>query len=131
MGDIGWLDEEGFLYLTDRKSFMIISGGVNVYPQEIENLLLTHAGVADAAVFGAPDPDLGEKPRDRDAANQGFAEELHTYLRSNLSRVKSPKRIDFMYELPRLPTGKLMKRLLQDAYRGENADLMREIVPGK
>lgn len=137
MGDIGWLDEEGFLYLTDRKSFMIISGGVNVYPQEIENLLLTHAGVADAAVFGAPDPDLGEKvvaviqASDRGAASQEFAEELHAYLQGNLSRIKSPKRIDFMYELPRLPTGKLMKRLLQDAYRGKNADLMREIIPGK
>lgn len=137
MGDIGWLDEDGFLYLTDRKSFMIISGGVNVYPQEIENLLLTHGGVADAAVFGAPDPDLGEKvvaviqPCDSSAAGQAFAEELHAYLRASLSRVKHPKRIDFMHELPRLPTGKLMKRLLQDAYRGTNPDLMREIIAGK
>lgn len=136
MGDVGRLDEDGFLYLTDRKSFMIISGGVNIYPQEIENLLLAHPRVADAAVVGAPHDDLGEvvvaviQPREWEGTDASFAGELHAYLRERLSHVKAPKRIDFMRELPRLPTGKLMKRLLQDSYRGANDVLAAEIVSG-
>lgn len=123
VGDVGWVDEEGYLYLTDRKSFMIISGGVNIYPQEIENLLIEHPAVADAAVIGAPDPDLGERvvavvqPLDWSAAGDSLARELDSYLRAALSPVKIPKQIDFLRELPRQPTGKLFKRLLRDNYR--------------
>ncbi len=125
LGDVGWQDEEGFLYLTDRKSFMIISGGVNIYPQEIENLLVTHPKVADAAVIGAPDPDLGEKvvavvqPLDLSDTGEALADELRTFLRSELSGVKMPKQIDFRDELPRHATGKLYKRLLRDEYWGK------------
>lgn len=127
VGDIGWVDEDGYLYLTDRQSFMIISGGVNIYPQEIENLLVTHPKVADAAVIGAPDPDLGERviavvqPLDWQVREDGLAEELDAFLRKSLSSIKIPKQIDFMQELPRQPTGKLFKRLIRDQYR-ENAE---------
>lgn len=125
LGDVGRVDEEGFLYLTDRKSFMIISGGVNIYPQEIENLLVTHPAVADAAVIGAPDPDLGEKvvavvqPLDPASANDALADELREFLGRQLSRVKMPRQIDFREELPRHATGKLYKRLLRDEYWGK------------
>ena len=125
LGDVGWMDEEGYLYLTDRKSFMIISGGVNIYPQEIENLLVTHPKVADAAVVGAPDEEMGEKvvaviqPLDWATAGDDLAAELSAYCRQHLSHVKSPRAIDFMEELPRHPTGKLYKRLIRDAYWGK------------
>ena len=125
LGDVGWVDEEGYLYLTDRKSFMIISGGVNIYPQEIENLLITHPKVADAAVVGAPCEEMGEKvvaviqPMDWTGDQTALAEELMTFARANLSHVKSPRRIDFMQELPRHATGKLYKRLIRDAYWAE------------
>ena len=125
LGDVGWMDEEGYLYLTDRKSFMIISGGVNIYPQEIENLLVGHPRVADAAVVGAPDEEMGEKvvaviqPMDWTDAGEELAAELSAYLRANLSHVKAPRVIDFMQELPRHPTGKLYKRLIRDAYWGK------------
>jgi len=123
LGDVGWVDEDGYLFLTDRKSFMIISGGVNIYPQEIENLLITHPKVADVAVIGAPDPDMGEKvvavvqPRDMAEAGAALAEELAQWLGPQLSRVKMPRQIDFRAELPREPTGKLFKRLLRDEYK--------------
>jgi acyl-CoA synthetase (AMP-forming)/AMP-acid ligase II len=122
LGDIGWMDEEGYLYLTDRKSFMIISGGVNIYPQEIENHLVGHAKVADVAVIGAPHPDMGEQvvaivqPLDMADAGDALAAELDAYCRTALSGVKIPRRIDFRAELPRHPTGKLYKRLLRDEY---------------
>ena len=122
LGDVGKVDEDGFLYLTDRKSFMIISGGVNIYPQEIENALITHDKVADAAVIGAPDPDMGEKvvavvqPADMAEAGDDLAQELEAFLRQSLSGVKIPRQIDFREELPRHPTGKLYKRLLRDEY---------------
>ena len=122
LGDIGRLDEDGFLFLTDRKSFMIISGGVNIYPQEIENLLVTHPKVADAAVIGAPDADMGEKvvavvqPLDMANAGPALAEELLAYLAPQLSRLKMPRQIDFIEQLPREATGKLYKRHLRDAY---------------
>jgi acyl-CoA synthetase (AMP-forming)/AMP-acid ligase II len=122
LGDVGRVDEEGFLYLTDRKSFMIISGGVNIYPQEIENLLVSHPKVADAAVIGAPDEDIGERvvavvqPLDMAEAGDALAAELIAYLRQSLSGVKVPRQIDFRAELPRHPTGKLYKRLLRDEY---------------
>ena len=124
LGDVGKVDEEGFLYLTDRKSFMIISGGVNIYPQEIENLLVHHPKVADAAVIGAPDDDMGERvvaivqPLDWANAGDELAEELKAYLRPSLSGVKMPRQIDFREELPRHATGKLYKRLLRDEYWG-------------
>jgi acyl-CoA synthetase (AMP-forming)/AMP-acid ligase II len=123
VGDIGYLDAEGYLYLTDRKNFTIISGGVNIYPQEIENLLVTHPQIADVAVIGTPDQDLGEKvtavvqPLDMRDANDVFRVELLEWMRSRLSRVKIPKQIDFRAELPRLPTGKMAKHVLRAQYR--------------
>ncbi len=123
LGDVGWLDEDGWLYLTDRASFMIISGGVNIYPQEIENLLVTHPKVADVAVIGAPDEEMGEKvvavvqPIDWADAGTALADELTGWLESRISRIKLPRRIDFDPELPRHPTGKLYKRFIRDRYR--------------
>ncbi|PKP98688.1 MAG: acyl-CoA synthetase [Alphaproteobacteria bacterium HGW-Alphaproteobacteria-13] len=122
LGDVGWVDEEGFLYLTDRKSFMIISGGVNIYPQEIENHLVTHPRVADVAVIGGPHEEMGEEviavvqPADMADATDAFRDELGAYAREKLSGVKVPRRIDFMEALPRHDTGKLYKRLLRDQY---------------
>jgi long-chain acyl-CoA synthetase len=131
LGDMGYLDEEGYLYLTDRKTFMIISGGVNIYPQEIENLLVTHPKVADAAVFGVPNEDFGEEvkavvqPVSMDQAGQALADELITFCREHLSHVKCPRSVDFMAELPRHPTGKLYKRLLRDKYwEGHNTRIL-------
>ena len=123
LGDVGYQDEDGYLFLTDRKSFMIISGGVNIYPQEIENLLVTHPKVADAAVIGAPDPEMGEKvvaviqPLDMSQAGPELADEIREYLSGQLSRVKMPRQIDFREQLPRELTGKLYKRLLRDEYK--------------
>ena len=123
VGDIGWVDEDGYLYLTDRKSFMIISGGVNIYPQEVENLLIMHPKVLDVAVIGAPDPEMGERvvavvqPKNMADAGPALAEELIEWLGPQLSRVKMPRQIDFRAELPREPTGKLFKRKLRDEYR--------------
>ncbi|MBV56433.1 MAG: acyl-CoA synthetase [Gammaproteobacteria bacterium] len=122
VGDIGYLDGDGFLHLTDRATFMIISGGVNIYPQETENLLITHPKVADAAVFGVPNVDLGEEvkaviqPMPGISPTQHFAQELMDFCLAHLSRQKCPRSIDFIDELPRLPTGKLYKRLLRDKY---------------
>ena len=125
LGDVGYLDEDGFLYLTDRKAYMIISGGVNIYPQEAENVLVTHDKVIDVAVFGVPNDDFGEEvkavvqPREMpvdDAAAQALAGELIQFCRSELADVKCPRSIDFREELPRHPTGKLYKRLLKDEY---------------
>jgi long-chain acyl-CoA synthetase len=122
VGDVGYLDNDGYLYLTDRASFMIISGGVNVYPQECENLLITHPKVADAAVFGVPNEDLGEEVKAAIqlmpgiAPGPGIAEELIAFCAEHLARQKCPRSIDFEAELPRLPTGKLYKRVLRDRY---------------
>lgn len=124
LGDVGWVDEEGYLYLTDRKSFMIISGGVNIYPQEIENWLVGHPQVADVAVVGAPHDELGEEvvavvqPVDMADAGEALAADLVAWCRQSLSGVKTPRRIDFTAELPRHDTGKLYKRLIRDAYWG-------------
>ncbi|HSW23360.1 MAG TPA: AMP-binding protein [Burkholderiaceae bacterium] len=122
VGDVGYLDDEGFLHLTDRSTFMIISGGVNIYPQECENLLITHPQVADAAVFGVPNDDLGEEvkavvqPLPGVKADDEFARSLIAHCRDHLAHMKCPKSIDFTDQLPRLPTGKLYKRALRDAY---------------
>ncbi len=124
LGDVGYLDEDGFLFLTDRKNFMIISGGVNIYPQEIENLLITHAKVADVAVFGIPNAEFGEEvkavvqPVDFESADESLAHELIEWCREHLSHIKVPRSIDFMKELPRMENGKLYKRHLQEAYKG-------------
>jgi long-chain acyl-CoA synthetase len=125
VGDVGYVDSDGFLHLTDRKTFMIISGGVNIYPQECENLLITHPKIADAAVFGVPNPDLGEEvkavvqPMPGIPSGPDLAEELIVFCSQSLSRQKVPRSIDFEAELPRLPTGKLYKRLLRDRYWGD------------
>jgi long-chain acyl-CoA synthetase len=122
LGDVGYVDSDGFLYLTDRKAYMIISGGVNIYPQEAENILITHPKVADVAVFGVPNEEFGEEvkavvqPRDMQDAGPELAAELMAFCRSHLSHLKCPRSVDFEEELPRHPTGKLYKRLLKDRY---------------
>jgi acyl-CoA synthetase (AMP-forming)/AMP-acid ligase II len=125
LGDVGYLDDENYLYLTDRKAYMIISGGVNIYPQEAENVLTMHPDVVDVAVFGVPHDEFGEEvkavvqpremPADDDAAAK-LAGELIQYCRQHLADVKCPRSVDFRDELPRHPTGKLYKRLLKDEY---------------
>jgi fatty-acyl-CoA synthase len=122
LGDVGYLDDEGFLYLTDRKSYMIISGGVNIYPQETEDVLITHPDIADVAVFGVPNEEMGEEvkavvqPHDMARAGKALEAELIAFCGKNLSPIKCPKSIDFEAELPRTPTGKLVKRHLRDRY---------------
>ncbi len=122
LGDIGYLDGDGYLYLTDRKANMIISGGVNIYPQEAENLLVTHPAVLDVAVIGVPDPEYGEQvkaivqPVDMAMAGKEFEAELVAYCRERLSHVKCPRSVDFSESLPRQENGKLYKRLLRDLY---------------
>jgi acyl-CoA synthetase (AMP-forming)/AMP-acid ligase II len=122
LGDVGYLDEDGFLYLTDRKAHMIISGGVNIYPQETENVLVTHPKVYDAAVIGVPNEEFGEEvkavvqPVDMAAAGPELERELIEFCRARISHLKCPRSVDFLAELPRHPTGKLYKRLLKDRY---------------
>jgi long-chain acyl-CoA synthetase len=119
VGDIGYLDEEGYLYLTDRTDFMIISGGVNVYPREAEDALVTHPAVLDAAVIGVPHPDLGEVPHavvqlvEGESGDSGLTERLLAHCRERLASIKCPRTVEYVTELPRLPTGKLAKRLLR------------------
>ncbi len=126
LGDIGYVDEEGFLYLTDRKAHMIISGGVNIYPQETENLLITHPKVADVAVIGVPNEDFGEEvkavvqPANWDDTGPDLEQELLEFCRAHLSHMKCPRSVDFDKELPRHPTGKLYKRLVRDRYWGDH-----------
>lgn len=124
VGDVGWVDADGFLYLTDRRAFMIISGGVNVYPQEAENVLAAHPKVLDVAVVGVPNEDLGEEVKavvqlvDPAEAGAALAAELVAYCRERLAHYKCPRSVDFEAALPRLPTGKLHKRALRDRYWG-------------
>ena len=124
-GDVGYVDEDGYLYLTDRKSFTIISGGVNIYPQEIEDWLIVHDKVADAAVFGVPNEDFGEEvkavvqPMEGVERGPALERELMDYCQANFAQYKCPRSIDFSDQLPRLPTGKLYKRQLRDQYWGE------------
>ncbi|MEO5900236.1 MAG: AMP-binding protein [Ilumatobacteraceae bacterium] len=124
-GDVGFIDDDGYVYLTDRKTFMIISGGVNIYPQECENLLITHPKVADAAVFGVPNVDLGEEVKAAVQLMPGFEagpameRELIAFCQEHLAKQKCPRSVDFEIELPRLPTGKLYKRVLRDKYWGD------------
>jgi fatty-acyl-CoA synthase len=122
VGDIGYLDEDGYLYLTDRRHHMIISGGVNIYPQEAENMLVTHPLVMDAAVFGIPDDEMGQCVKgvvqtvDAADATDAFADELLTWLRDRLSHYKCPRSISFEPQLPRTDTGKLFKQELIKKY---------------
>jgi long-chain acyl-CoA synthetase len=122
IGDLGYLDEDGYLFLTDRRSFMIISGGVNIYPAEIENCLIMHEKVADVAVFGLPDPEMGEFVQAVVQLAPGVASsaqteaELRAFIRSHLAGYKVPRRIDFRDKLPRLETGKLAKYILCREY---------------
>ncbi|MGH8973839.1 MAG: acyl-CoA synthetase [Acidimicrobiia bacterium] len=125
LNDVGRVDEDGFLYLTDRATFMIVSGGVNIYPQEIEDCLVIHPAVEDVAAFGVPNDDLGEEVKAvvqvRPGVETGPAleKELLEWARERLAHFKCPRSVDFEAQLPRLPTGKLYKRLLRDRYWGE------------
>jgi long-chain acyl-CoA synthetase len=127
VGDVGYVDRDGYLYLSDRTTFMIISGGVNIYPQECEDLLITHPKVADAAVFGVPNADLGEEVKavvqlvPGAVSGPEIAAELIAFCGQYLARHKLPRSIDFEAELPRLPTGKLYKRILRDRYWANKA----------
>ncbi|QFG20542.1 AMP-binding protein [Actinomadura sp. WMMB 499] len=121
-GDIGYLDEDGYLFLADRAIDMIISGGVNIYPAEIEGVLITHPAVRDVAVFGIPDDEFGEQvkaavePADGAEPSAALAAELIAHVREKLAGYKAPRSIDFVDAMPRTPTGKLYKRLLRDPY---------------
>lgn len=122
MGDVGRIDEEGYLFLADRKDFMIISGGVNIYPQEVENLLITHPQVADVAVFGVPNADFGEEvkaviqPARWEDAGEAFGQELIAWCKERLADNKCPRSVDFEAALPRAETGKLYKKELKARY---------------
>ena len=123
VGDVGYVDDEGYLYLTDRKAYMIISGGVNIYPQEVENLLVTHPKVADVGRVRRPQRGDGRRGEGGRAARRPGAtparrskRELMEFCREHLAHYKCPRSIDFDAELPRLPTGKLYKRLLRERY---------------
>ena len=121
-GDIGYLDEDGYLYLTDRVDFTIVAGGVNIYPQEIEDVLVEHPKVADVAVIGVPHQDLGEEvkavvePLAGVEADDALAQELIDFCGERLARFKVPRSVDFVAELPRTPGGKVVKREIQDSY---------------
>jgi fatty-acyl-CoA synthase len=127
VGDVGYLDADAYLYLTDRKADMIISGGVNIYPQEAENVLVTHTAVADAAVFGIPHPELGEEVMGvvqvtvGASPNPELKADLLSYCHQRLAKYKCPRTIDFVDQLPREPTGKLYKRLLRERYAAAGA----------
>jgi acyl-CoA synthetase (AMP-forming)/AMP-acid ligase II len=127
IGDVGRLDAEGYLYLSDRKDFMIITGGVNVYPKEVEDLLAMHPDVEDVAVFGVPNPDFGEEvkavvqPREWPADEAAFADTLIAYCRANLSAIKVPRSVDLSAALPRQENGKLYKKALRAAYLAKAA----------
>jgi len=127
-GDLGHVDEDGFLYLTDRRAFMIISGGANIYPQEVENALTLHPAVYDVAVIGVPDEDMGEVvkavvvPAAGAVPGPDLERELIEFCQQHLSKQKCPVSVDFEEELPRLPTGKLYKKTLRDRYWGEGTN---------
>ena len=125
LGDVGYVDEDGFLYLTDRATYMIISGGVNIYPQEIEDAMVMHPKVMDVAVIGVPNEEMGEEvkaivqPAPGAQPGPALEAELVAYAREHIAHYKCPRSVDFRDELPRLPTGKLYKRLLKDEYWGK------------
>ncbi|MFE3757984.1 acyl-CoA synthetase [Nocardia tengchongensis] len=125
VGDLGYLDDDGYLFLTDRKSFVIISGGVNIYPQEIENVLAMHAAIYDVGVIGVPDTEMGQSVKAVVQLKAGIepsaelADEIIEYVRQRIARFKAPRSVDFVDELPRTPTGKLVKRELEKSYRAQ------------
>jgi len=125
LGDIGYVDDDGYLFLTDRKAHMIISGGVNISPQEIEDAMINPPAVMDVAVFGVPHAEMGEEvkavvqPMAGVVADDALARELVAFAREHIAHYKCPRSVDFEAELPRLPTGKLYKRLLRDRYWGK------------
>jgi len=127
LGDVGHVDADGYLYLTDRSTFMIVSGGVNIYPQEVENLLVMHPKIVDAAVFGVPHDEFGEEvkavvqPLDGVAPGADLEAELIEYCRAHLAAYKCPRTVDFDPELPRDPNGKLYKRRIRDRYWQDRA----------
>lgn len=127
VGDLGYVDDDGYLFLTDRKSFMIISGGVNIYPQEVENVLTLHPAIRDVAVIGVPDPVMGESVkavvqlRDGVEPTDELASDIVDYVRDRIAHYKAPKSVDFVPDLPRTPTGKLVKRHLINQYRVQEA----------
>ena len=127
LGDIGYVNEEGFLFLSDRKAYTIISGGVNIYPQETEDVLITHPDVADVAVFGVPNEEMGEEVKAVIQLEPGVvgdtakAQEIIDWCRQRLSHLKVPRSIDFRTDLPRADTGKLIKRKLRDEYWPQSA----------
>jgi len=122
VGDIGYLDDEGFLFLCDRKADVIISGGANIYPAEVEGEIIVHPGVADVAVFGVPDDDWGERvmavvqPADGVEPSPELAAAILASLEGRLATMKWPTVVDFIAEMPRDPSGKLLKRRLRDPY---------------
>ena len=122
LGDVGYLDEDGYLFLTDRKSFMIISGGVNIYPRIIEDALVLHPDVADVAVIGVPNVEFGEEvkaivePAAGVAAGPELEARIIEFAREQLAHYMVPKSVDFLEQMPRLPTGKLPKRILREPY---------------
>ena len=130
LGDIGYLDSDGYLYLTDRQAHMIISGGVNIYPQEAENVLIGHPAVADVAVIGVPDAEMGEAVKavvqlaDPASAGAELTGELLAYCRERLATYKCPRTVDFTDQLPREPNGKLYKRLLRERYWAGHGSLV-------
>ena len=127
IGDVGYLDDDGYLFLTDRVSHMIISGGVNIYPQEVEDTLIVHPDIEDAAVIGVPDEDMGEAVKaivqlvPGKSPSDERANALIAFCRARIAGFKCPRSVDFVDELPRLPTGKLLKRKLRDQYRDSMA----------
>jgi long-chain acyl-CoA synthetase len=129
VGDVGYLDEDGYLFLTDRKGFMIISGGVNIYPQEIENVLALHPQIFDVAVIGVPDAEMGEQVKAVVQLRAGvtpsgeLATEIIGYVRERIAHYKAPKSVDFVSELPRSATGKLVKRVLIDRYMNRSTNV--------
>ena len=132
VGDMGYVDQEGYLYLADRRDFMIISGGVNIYPQEVENTLIAHPEVADVAVFGLPDEEFGERviavvqPEDGAVGDVNLAERLKVWCRESVSAVKCPREFFFEVQLPRKDNGKMYKKPLQEKYRQAAAALASE-----
>ena len=124
VGDLGHVDEEGYLYLSDRRAFLVISGGVNIYPQEVEDLFSLHPAVADIAVIGVPDEEMGERvvafvqPAPGARPGPELAAELTAYARERIAHFKVPREFHFRDELPRTPTGKMVKGRLREAYAG-------------